>query len=238
MKKILALAVVFMLFATVSFAYDVVDVKDGGSIKGKIKASAKIDDPVIRIDKDVEICGKSQPAMMYILSADLGVKNALVMVEDVKKGKAAPKTDITIDNKKCVFEPLVGIAYKGANFVIKNSDPMLHNTNLGLILANARQTVYNLALPKKDQVITKAVKRTGLHNVKCDAHGWMRAFVYVSENPYAAVTDANGNFEIKDLPPGKYKVRVWHEGLDEVTKDVEVSAGKAADLSVALSKKK
>lgn len=238
MKKILVLALVFsLLLASASFAYEVIDVKNGGSIKGKIKASAKVDDPVVTIDKDTETCGKSQPARKYILSANLEVKNAIVIVEDVHKGKAGSKADITIDNNKCYFEPFVSVGSKGAKFIIKNSDPILHNTNLGLLLQDKRQTVYNLALPKKDQVITKDVKRTGLHAVKCDAHGWMRAYIFVAEHPYAAVTSASGDFEIKDLPPGKYKVKIWHEGFAEVVKDVEVAAGKASDLSVTVTKK-
>ncbi len=238
MKRIAALSILLsLLFISTSFAYEVVDVKNGGSIKGKIKASAKAESPVLKIDKDTEFCGTSQNSGMYQISPNLEVKNVLVIVEDVKKGKTAPKADITINNRKCVFEPLVGIAYKGSNFVIKNSDPILHNTNLGVLLVDKRRTVYNLALPKENQVITKPVKSTGLHQVKCDAHSWMRSFIYAADHPYVALTDESGNFEIKDLPPGKYKVRVWHEGLEEVTKDVEVSAGKASDLNVTLKKK-
>lgn len=239
MKRILAAALILsMVVVSTAFAYDVMDVKGGGAIKGKIKASMKPDDPMLTLDKDTEVCGKSQPALMYILSPNLEVKNALVIVEDVKKGKAAPKSDITIDNKNCKFEPIVGIGYKGGNFVIKNSDPLLHNTNLGILLQDKRRAVYNLALPKKDQVITKPIKAIGLHAVKCDAHSWMRAYVYVSDHPYVAVTDASGNFEIKDLPPGKYKVKVWHEGFTELTKDVEVPSDKTAELNVTLSKTK
>jgi hypothetical protein len=238
MRKICAVTVVLCLFvAATVFSYDVVDVKNGGSIKGKIKASAKIESPMLTIDKDTEFCGKSQNSMMYILSPNLEVKNVLVIVEDVQKGKAAPKTDAVIDNKQCRFEPMVTIAYKGANFTIKNSDKILHNTNLGLQLTDKRRTVYNLALPRENQVISKPVRVMGLIAVKCDAHSWMRSYVYGSDNPYVAVTDAGGNFEIKDLLPGKYKVRVWHEGLGEVTKDVSVSAGKASELDVTLSRK-
>jgi hypothetical protein len=249
MKKVFALVVTFsLLLAATSFAYEVVDVKNGGSIKGKIKATEKIKDPVIPIkikpkpdpketEQERTVCGESQQANMYIISAANEVKNVLVIVEDVKKGKAAPKADLTIDNNKCYFVPLVGVTYKGSDFIIKNSDPLLHNTNLGILLDSKRSTVYNLALPRKDQVIKKPVRRTGLHDVKCDAHEWMRAYVYVSEHPYVAITDASGSFEIKDLPPGKYKVRIWHEGFKEVTKDVDVSAGKASDLSVTLTKK-
>lgn len=250
MKRTIAVAVALTLLLAVSaFGYEVVDVKNGGSIKGKIKTAAKINDPLIPIvikpkpdpketEQERSTCGESQQSNMYILSAANEVKNVLVIVENVQKGKAAPKADLVIDNKKCYFEPMVGVAYKGSNFTIKNSDPILHNTNLGIMLEkNMRRTVYNLALPKKDQVITKPVRAMGLHAVKCDAHEWMRSYVYASEHPYVAVSDASGNFEIKDLLPGKYHVRIWHEGFQEITKDVEVAAGKDADLSVTLAKK-
>lgn len=238
MKRILIFLIVFsILMVGASFAYEVVDVKNGGGIKGKVKVVQKYDDPVLKIEKDVEYCGKSQPANMYLISGDMGIKNVLVIVENVQKGKAAPKADTVIDNVKCYFEPLVSIAYKGANYVLKNSDPILHNTSLAVMLGDKRRTVYNLALPKKDQVITKPVRATGLHDVKCDAHSWMRAYVYVSEHPYVAITDAGGNFEIKDLPPGKYTVRFWHEGLKEEKKEIEVFAGKTTDLQVTMSKK-
>jgi carboxypeptidase family protein len=250
MKRIMVLVMSMVLFgAAVSSAYEVVDVKNGGGIKGKIKAAEKIADPTIKIvvkakpdPKETELekttCGDSQQARMYIISPANEVKNVLVIVEDVQKGLAAPKTDLLIDNTKCYFEPIVGIAYKGANFKIRNSDPLLHNTNLGILLTETtRRSVYNLALPNKGQVITKPVRTTGLIAVKCDAHDWMRAYAYASENPYVAITDASGNFEIKDLLPGKYKVRIWHEGLKEVTKTVDVSSGKMSELDATLSKK-
>jgi len=249
MKKFFVLVIAFsLLLAATSFAYEVVDVKNGGSIKGKIKAAEKIKDPMIQIKispketpadaaKIRTTCGQDQQAHMYIISPANEVKNVLVIVEDVKKGKAAPKKDVTIDNNKCYFQPLVSISYKGSNFTAKNSDPVMHNTNLGILLQDKRASVYNLALPNKDQVITKPLKRIGLHQVKCSTHEWMRAYIYVSEHPYVAITDASGSFEIKDLPPGKYKVKVWHEGFKEVTKDVDVSAGKASDLNVTLTKK-
>lgn len=249
MKRIMMFTTLLaLLMAATSFAYETVDVKNGGSIKGKIKSAAPMTDPVIKIvvkpapdPKETELakqtCGDSQQAGEYILSPANEVKNVLVIVENVQKGKAVPKTDLAIDNKKCYFEPHVGIAYKGANFIIKNSDPILHNTNLGVMLQeNMRQTAYNLALPNKDQVIKKPVRQKGLYHVKCDAHDWMKAYVYAADNPYVAITDASGNYEIKDLPPGKYKVRIWHEGFHEAMKDVEVASGKASDLNVTLSK--
>ncbi|MBF0318458.1 MAG: carboxypeptidase regulatory-like domain-containing protein [Nitrospirae bacterium] len=243
MKKVFLGALVIMLllpamvFAEVK-AYEVVDVKDGGSIKGKIKSSGPVKDPVLEIKKDENVCGKSAPSNMYVISGANEVKNVIVAVEDVAKGKAIPKTDTVIDNQKCEFVPIVAVAYVGDKYIIKNSDPIFHNTSLGILLGEGKKrTVYNLALPNKDQVIEKPVKVAGLQIVQCDAHAWMRAFVYASKSPYAAVTNDKGDFEIKDLLPGKYKVKIWHEGFGETIKDVEVKAGQATALDHTFTKK-
>ena len=71
-----------------------------------------------------------------------------------------------------------------------------------------------------------------LISVKCDAHGWMNAFIKVVDHPYHAVTDANGKFTIKDIPPGTYTVEVWHETLKTQTKQVTVQVGATATLDV------
>jgi hypothetical protein len=242
-KVVLLLIVVSFMLAGISFAgtYEVVDVKGGGSITGVIKASAKVADPIVKFEstkaEEHTLCGMEAPAGMYVISAGMGVKNVLVYIEEVPKGKAMPKIDYKITNEKCQFAPLVGIAYLGANFVVKNDDSIFHNTSIGLMSGGKRSTVYNLALPGKDQVITKPVRRAGLNSVKCDAHPWMRAWIYAAKNPYAAITDAEGRFEIKDLLPGAYKVTIFHEGFGDVTKDVTVAAGKAATLDHTFTKK-
>jgi hypothetical protein len=69
-----------------------------------------------------------------------------------------------------------------------------------------------------------------MYNVKCDAHKWMRAYVFAARNPYVALTDKNGRFEITDILPGKYTVLVWHEGFGEVKKTIEVKEGGATTL--------
>ena len=174
---------------------------------------------------------------MYLISSANEVRNALVIVENVKKGKGAPKKDHVIDNLNCRFEPLVGISYIKSQYVIKNSDPLLHNTNLGKMLpGGVKRAVYNLALPHKDQVIKKKNRVAGLIHVKCDVHSWMRAYIYSSRHPYVAITDAKGNFEIKDLLPGKYTVRFWHEGFEDVSEEIEVKGGGVSEVKVTFTK--
>lgn len=245
MKRWLLLILVLTLILPASaFAkrksYEVVDVVDGGSIVGTIKAAEKVADPVAKIETTVpeeqKLCGSEFKMNKYVISADLGVKNVIVALQKVTKGKAMPKQDLLLDNKNCQFHPLVGVAYRGSQFVIHNADPIFHNTSLGLIMKDKRSTVYNLALPTQDATIKKPVRRTGMHSVKCDSHKWMRAYVYAARNPYVAVTDANGKFEIADILPGKYEVMVWHEGFGEVVKTVEVKPGQATTMDHTFAK--
>lgn len=236
MKRLLLIVVVVCLVIPAAlFAagkYDVINVENGGSIKGKIKASAPVKDPSAPVTTDRDYCGNSQPQEIYILSADLGVKNVLVAIEDIERGKALPKGDLVVGNKECKFEPHVGIAYVGQKYIVSNSDPIFHNAHLGSILGEGKKrTLFNIALPRKDFVIEKPVKVPGMQLVKCDAHPWMMSYVYASTNPYAAVTDANGNFDIKDIPAGKYKVKIWHDGFGETSQEVEVKAGSVAELN-------
>ena len=46
---------------------------------------------------------------------------------------------------------------------------------------------------------------------KCTIHGWMTGYVRIFDHPYYAVTDADGKFEIKNAPAGKYRIVYWHE---------------------------
>jgi hypothetical protein len=245
MKKWLLIALVFALILPASsFAkrktYEVVDVVDGGSIVGTINAAEMVADPTLKIETDIpeekKICGAEFQMEKYIISSDLGIKNVFVALLDVAKGKALPKEDLRIDLKNCQFDPLVAVAYKGSQIVINNSDPIFHNISLGFMMKDRRSTVYNLALPNQNMEIKKPIRRTGIYNVKCDAHLWMRAHIFAAKNPYVAMTDDSGKFEITDIPPGKYTVLVWHEGFGEVKKPIEVKAGGATTLDHTFAK--
>jgi hypothetical protein len=59
--------------------------------------------------------------------------------------------------------------------------------------------------------------------VKCDVHPWMTATIGVFANPFFAVTDGDGRFELANLPAGKYKLITWHERYGKLEQSVEVS---------------
>lgn len=216
-------------------AYDVVDVVDGGSIVGRISASGSLPaNPQIAISKDTDHCGNSITADYILVDANGGLKNVVVMLQDISAGKAYEKKAVVMfDNVKCMYEPHVAVAVKGQLLGVNNADPILHNTHL--YQGRNNRTLFNIALPLQDKLVKKPLRRAGNITVKCDAHEWMLGYVYVSDNPYITVTAADGSFSIGDVPPGTYKLHIWHETLGEVTTDVTVGAGEEVAIEQSLS---
>jgi len=217
-------------------AYEAGAVTDGGSIKGKVVFNGT-PPPKRKVvpTKDREVCGTGiREVDQIIVGGDKGVAEAVVYLAKVEKGKPWPKPakPPEIDNRKCDFAPHVQVIQPG-DFVIVNSDPVLHNTKSFF----DRTPVFNLALPNQGQRITRQIKRTGVMRVECDAHGWMLAWVYVADNPYYAMTQKDGTFTIGDVPPGDYTLVAWQEFTGPVEMPVTVKAKEAAAVTVELKKK-
>ena len=211
------------------------DVANGGTITGSITFAGDTKDGTLTFTKDKEVCknadGTDKAAEGALVVADGKLKNAVVSLDGVKAGKKFELDNITVDNVGCVFTPRISVGKKGGKLSAKNSDPVLHNTHLYLKAGN--KNIFNIALPNKDQVIEKPLRKSGLVDVKCDAHEWMQAYIYVSEHPYVAVTDAAGAFTMSDVPAGEYSGKVWHEKLGEKEFKVKVDAGGTATVAVA-----
>ncbi|MGH7321744.1 MAG: carboxypeptidase regulatory-like domain-containing protein [Candidatus Rokuibacteriota bacterium] len=184
-------------------------VVDGGVVVGRVRFQGEpVKGDPVPVRKNIDVCGESKPFQALLVGADKGVRNTVVYLEGVERGKKP--ADFELDNAKCLFVPHVSAVMVGAKVRVKNADPILHNTH-GFV---DRLTVFNIALPYRDQVvdITQRIKKVGVIEVQCDAHTHMRAWIVVRDNPYVAVSDDSGQFRIADVPPGRYKVVAWHEG--------------------------
>ncbi len=230
-----AAGAVLMALGTSVFAYEAIDVTNGGTISGKISLSGSAPaNPELKITKDEDYCGNSITADYYVVAADGGLANAVVVIEEIDKGKAYDKKGIVeFENKKCMFNKHVSVGVSGQKLGIVSRDPLLHNTHL--YHGPKEKTMYNIAIPLQDRVIKKPLRKPGKITVKCDAHEWMLGYVYVAKHPYITVTAADGSYSLADVPPGTYKVKIWHEKLGETTQDVTVSAGGTATLDYSFS---
>ena len=93
--------------------------------------------------------------------------------------------------------------------------------------------MFNVALPFPGLNIKRPLRRPGVMRVECDSHGWMRGWVYVT-NDVATVTSEDGRFDITDVPPGTYELVVWHERYEGTAQTVTVTAGGTAEASFSL----
>jgi plastocyanin len=203
--------------------YQVIQVPDGGSITGTIKVSGPIPQlPKRDITKDPKVCGTgTRDSQQLIVSKDGALKNAVVIVEDVKRGKPVPESaqNAQINQKNCEYDPHVFVVAQNSNVSILNSDPTLHNIHM----YQGNDSLFNIAQPVRNQVNNHKLEKVGMVYAECDVHGWMQAHIAVVNNPYYAVTDNSGTFSIRDLPLGTYKVKVWHEYLGEKTQEITVN---------------
>jgi hypothetical protein len=218
---------------TPALAYDVTPVSGGGIIKGKVTFNGAVPTRTILPTKDAEICGGVRKEPVVRVGPDKGVQDAVVALQGIAKGKAwlAAAQSATLDQQGCIFLPQVQVIPAG-KLVVANSDPVLHNTH-GFY---GKRTAFNLALPNKVQKVDVELTRPGAVRIECDSHGWMLAWVHVVDNPYYALTDANGGFEITDVPPGKYTLTANQEHTGPISMEVEVTSGQAVELPIELKK--
>jgi plastocyanin len=166
---------------------------------------------------------KGEAVSNEVLIKDGKIQNVLVRVVSGLEGKTfkdVPTEEITLDQRGCMYTPRVVGARVGQKVTFINSDSVFHNVRA----VTTQNQKFNMAMPHKDQRETKVFNRPEIFlQAKCSVHPWMGAYVAVMEHPFFSVTNANGEFSIKNLPPGKYTIEAWHEVFGKQGIVVEVT---------------
>jgi plastocyanin len=190
-----------------------------GNIKGRVVFDGTPPTPkVLLTDKNPEVCAKTEHlSQRLVVDPEKGVRYALVYVFRPTKvnpeaKQKAESASIDFDQEACIFDPHVLAMMKGAKISLKSSDPIQHNIDAKL---RVNSTYNNLLAPGQSTTYEPIAAERGPIEVTCDIHSWMKAYWLILDNPYFAVTDAQGNFEIKDVPAGSQKLVVWQESLNK-----------------------
>jgi len=162
-------------------------------------------------------------------------ENIAVYVDVIPDKKFdAPKDHIVVDQRKMAFLPHVVAVQQGTTVEFLNSDPVGHNVYWPSVSGN-KKLAHNLGTWPKGEKKPFQFNDLGTASLLCNVHPEMSGYVVVVPTPYFAVTDKGGNFEIKNIPAGKYALKTWSEDGKPTTLAVDVSA---ATATVELTVKK
>lgn len=194
------------------------------TLRGTFKISGPAPEPAtVTISSDRAVCmpgGKPVFSESVVVGPDGGLKNVVVYLENKYAAgdakwehpdvTAAATGEKEFDQKNCVFLSHVFAMSTAQTMKVLNSDPVGHNTKLeggggargdNFIVAAGSSAIYSPGGESSEPF-----------GVACNIHPWMSAYCLVRKSPYFAISDAEGKFELKNLPAGvPLKFRVWQE---------------------------
>lgn len=211
-----------------------VDPQTAASVSGTVKFEGT--PPVLRpIDMSAApACVRANPSPVtppvVITGADGALANVVVYV---KSGLGhyrypAPQTPVVLDQKRCMYVPRVVALMVGQTFEVQNSDLWLHDIH-PMLRNNAPWSISEL--PQGPPVKKTFQQPEFAVVVGCMIHPWMTAYLFVFDQPYFAVTSADGTFSLKNLPPGTYTIEAWHEGDQPIDQTVVLGPKESKSIS-------
>ena len=243
-KNLLILSLVVTLsFVSVSipgWAYQEIEVKNGGTIQGKATLIGKMPFPRIYhliLFPNIDMCAEvdTDDEMNRVLddfkvSPDGGLKDVVVTIQQVDAGKPFNKDPVDIVAENCKFLPDVSIIRQGETFKVDNLDAVMHNSQV--YQKERGKILLNIPIPAEEVSDGKITfkKHYKIMQMICGMHEFMQTWGYRVQNPYYSQTKIDGNFKIDNIPPGEYKLTAWHYLMKRQTQKIKIAAGETIDL--------
>ena len=236
--------IVTLFFVSVTipgWAYQEIEVKNGGTIQGKATLIGKMPFPRIYhliLFPNIDMCAEvdTDDEMNRVLddfkvSPDGGLKDVVVTIQHVDAGKPFNKEPINIVAENCKFLPDVSIIRQGETFKVDNLDAVMHNSQV--YQKERGKILLNIPIPAEEVSDGKITfkKHYKIMQMICGMHEFMQTWGYRVQNPYYSQTKIDGNFKIDNVPPGEYKLTAWHYLMKKQTQKIKIAAGETVDLS-------
>ncbi len=239
-KVLLALATL-ITFCLPAFAYQEINVQNGGTIKGNAKMTGNMPFPRVYhliLFPNIDMCAEvdTDDEMNRVLddfkvSPNGGLKDVVITLEHVEAGKPFNKEPINILSENCKFFPDVNLIRQGESFKVDNVDAVMHNSQV--YQKERGKILLNIPIPAEevsDGIVTFK-KKYKIMQMICGMHEFMQTWGYRVQNPYYFKTDEQGNYNIGDIPPGEYVVNAWHYLMKPQKRKIKIVAGETIDLS-------
>jgi plastocyanin len=146
------------------------------------------------------------------------LENAVVYIKKIEgKTFLPPKETVVLNQTGLRFVPHVLPVVVGTTVKFPNEDVVLHN-----VFSPGYIDKFNLGTYPQGSSRIRKFDKPGVVLLLCNIHHEMSAFIVVIETSFFAVTKSDGNYKIRDIPPGKYNLTFWHEKIEPQIKEIEV----------------
>jgi len=168
------------------------------------------------------------------------VEDSAVVVEPIARIVARHHSTATIEQRDREIVPYVTIVQTGTAVEFPNRDAVKHHL---YSFSPAKPFEIKLYAGKPAQPVV--FDKPGEVAMGCNIHDWMEAYVLVVDSPYFAKTDSNGRAFITNIPPGHYRLRLWHprQNSEPPLREIEISVAPtklnlAMDVAPRVAKQK
>jgi plastocyanin len=154
-------------------------------------------------------------------------ENAVIYIEKVDgQTFRPPEKHALMDQKDLTFIPHVLPVIAGTVVDFLNDDKVMHN----VFCPDKCADKFNLGSWPQGQIRSYTFQNPGCRaTLLCNVHPEMEGYVVVLQNPYFAVSNKDGSYSIKNVPPGKYSLTIWHEKLKG--KPVEITVPQTGEVT-------
>jgi hypothetical protein len=218
-----------------------------GVISGVVRLVGPVPSiPTVLPQTDFDACGdEARPTQSLLLGAGQAVRDVIIYMDgNMPTGNFVAKTNaVMLDQRNCEFVPRIQIARSGVPLILKNSDPVLHVVQIASMSGtNGPHTFLKIATPyagyEKAFQLANFREPTLLQVNSNNGHEWMAAYIAVMPHPWAALTDENGRFTLRNVPAGTHKIYAWHEVLGTLTREVKPNGSRTATVDFEFVTKK
>lgn len=212
-----------------------VDAATAGSITGTIRFEGAA--PAMKTINmiDVPNCAKLHSAPVLtesVVPGDNGtLQNVLVYLQgDFSAYSFAPAdSPVKVDQQGCIYTPHVVAVMTGDPLQVTNTDSVTHNVNA---MSQLHQGFNETQVAGSAPVLRRFSREEIPMMVKCNMHPWMRFYLAVIDHPYFQVTGKDGQFALRNVPPGTYTLTAWHETFGTKKQTIVVQPHQEQTVSI------